>query len=65
MREPASAFPVDECRPGLTKREWFAGMALQVIHSDGGRYGPEGMKQVAEYAYAMADAMIEAGKEKP
>lgn len=45
---------------GMTLRDWFAGRALEAIYHNGGRYGPDGMKQVAEYSYAMADAMLAA-----
>lgn len=44
--------------PGMSLRDWFAGQALAEVYQKGGRYGDEGMKQVAEYAYQMADAMI-------
>jgi sulfite reductase beta subunit-like hemoprotein len=43
---------------GMTLRDWFAGQALLRVYNDGGRYSPEGMKQVAKYSYAMADAML-------
>uniref|UniRef100_A0A6M3J6Y6 Uncharacterized protein n=1 Tax=viral metagenome TaxID=1070528 RepID=A0A6M3J6Y6_9ZZZZ len=45
-------------RSGMTLRDWFAGQVLPSVYDRGGRYGPEGMKQVAEYAYACADAML-------
>ena len=43
---------------GMTLRDWFAGQALISVYGSGDRYGPEGMRQVAEHAYAMADAML-------
>lgn len=62
MNDGGPAFPypqtIGKTILGMSLRDWFAGQALQVIHSDGGRYGPEGMEQVAKYAYAMADAML-------
>lgn len=45
-------------QPGMTLRDWFAGQVLPAVYHPGGRYGPEGFAQVAEYAYAMADAML-------
>lgn len=46
----------------LTKREWFAGMALQglLAHASG-----EDPHKSPALAFVLADAMIEAGKEKP
>lgn len=58
------AFPTDEFNPyhgqpvtsgGLTKREWFAGMALIGIIMNG-MSTPEHL--VSEYAFKYADAMI-------
>lgn len=47
--------------PGMTKREWYAGMALQGYRSWCGTnvYSPE---SIAEWAYKDADAMLRAGK---
>ena len=42
----------------LDLRAYIATAALQCVYHPGGRYGPEGMKQVAEYAVAVADALI-------
>lgn len=49
---------------GLTKREWFAGMALQVMTKnisldDFERLRPQ---ELAEGAFNIADAIIRAGK---
>jgi len=41
--------------PGLSKREWFAGMAFQGLCA---RYGPAN-REVAEMAIKSADALIE------
>jgi hypothetical protein len=50
---------------GMSLRDWFAGQALLRVYNDGGRYSPEGMKQVAKYSYAMADAMLAERERKP
>jgi len=56
------AFPIQchlgDHHHGLSLRDYFAGQALLRVHDEGGRYGPDGVKQVAKYSYAMADAMI-------
>jgi len=48
----------------MTLRDWFAGQALAglVFHND---YGARSDDEVANGAYAYADAMIAARKEKP
>lgn len=61
------AFPVSEGTVqflGLSKREWFAGMALQVMTKnisldDFERLKPE---ELAKGAFVIADSMIRAGK---
>ena len=61
------AFPVSEGTVqflGLSKREYFAGMALQVITNnitlrDFERLQPQ---ELAEASFKIADAMIRAGK---
>lgn len=49
---------------GLSKREWFAGMALQGLcafsGSNGLAYGPG---ELSNRAFELADSMILAGKE--
>ena len=45
---------------GMSLRDYFAGVALQRVHDNGGRYGEGGLKMVAEQSYAVADAMLEA-----
>ena len=57
------AFPVSEGTVqflGLSKREWFAGMALQGALSR----GVEGVEveRIASDSFLMADAMVQAGK---
>lgn len=59
---------------GLTRREWFAGMALSGMLSNCDSDGPDGwmwaagvgskdgMATAAEVAFQMADAMIEEGE---
>jgi len=60
--EPPRAFPVPgECRGrGMTLRDWFAGQALTGQELSQG--APE---QVANMAYAIADAMLEARQGAP
>jgi hypothetical protein len=49
-----------EFRYGMTLRDWFAGQVLASAKGDGGH-----VDDMAAYAYRIADAMIEARKEKP
>lgn len=44
-------------KPGMTLRDWFAGQALTGWLSDGVVSEPQ---YCAEFAYRMADAMLEA-----
>ena len=67
-------FPVTEDAamfPGITKRDWFAGMALQGILSNPTTVtsklfkttdGFMNSEMIAECAYEQADSMIRAGK---
>ena len=43
---------------GLTKREWFAGMALQGMFSVNGGWDAQ---QMSSFAYEYADAMLKEG----
>ena len=63
------AFPVNDPgdpaqMPGMTLRDWFAGQALagiaQAHNSGGAEPFFEHKCLVAQYAYAMADAMLKA-----
>jgi len=65
MKHDTPAFPISpeiwETHPdfhGLTKREWFAGMALQGMCSapGGSIHAPE----MARFSFVLADAMIAA-----
>jgi hypothetical protein len=49
---------------GMTLRDWFAGQALAglVFHND---YGARSDDEIANGAYAYADAMIAAREAKP
>lgn len=64
VREDGSAEPLSF--PGMSLRDWFAGQALagvaQAAHAGGGYGFLEHKDLVAQYAYAMADAMLEARK---
>ncbi len=50
--------------PGMTLRDWFAGQALAglVFHNN---YGARSDDEIANGAYAYADAMIAAREAKP
>ena len=47
--------------PGMSLRDWFAGMVAQGLLAAGGDYDPSGL---ASDAYARADAMLSARKPK-
>ena len=60
MNDPA--FPNDSTGDeGLTKREWFAGMALQGILASHPGYVNNEADKMAAAAFRMADTMIEQG----
>jgi hypothetical protein len=46
---------------GLTKREWFAGMALQGLCVNGYYMSTEDRLNIAMSAYQLADAMLKEG----
>lgn len=54
----ALASPGSEVAWGMSIRDWFAGQALAGIMSSDGR--PDGDQAKADWAYAMADAMLRA-----
>jgi hypothetical protein len=51
----------EKVQAGLTKREWFAGMALQGIWANGIKL--ENYETTSKVAFRQADAMIEVSKE--
>jgi hypothetical protein len=53
-------YVLSENLDGMSLRDYFAAKAMQVVHQDGGRYGPEGLAMVATQCYALADAMLKA-----
>ena len=57
---------VDVKYPGMTLRDWFAGMALQGILANDklGMWGPNATNDYALTAYTQADAMLKARDEK-
>lgn len=58
------AFPVvgGTKHDGMTLRDWFAGMALQGVLSNSDAFAKMKDQQVAECAYAAADAMLKVRK---
>jgi len=52
--------------PGLSKRDWFAGLVMQRIATDNVSQDivDEHLKMCAAFSYAAADAMLEARVEK-
>ena len=44
--------------PGLTKREWFAGIAMQGMLAFGGDFALTRLEKMREIAIAHADAML-------
>lgn len=75
INDGGPAFPYDnwegdgqpDCNPGMSLRDWFAGMALQgylSAHSGHDVMMPDECR-TAVRAYGYADAMLEARKPKP
>ncbi|MCY4318337.1 MAG: hypothetical protein OXE76_03935 [Alphaproteobacteria bacterium] len=69
-KDGGSAFPYrftsewqDTDVPGLTKREWFAGMALAGVSMPIGELRVGDIEHIADAAYKIADAML-AAREK-
>ena len=68
-RNEETAFPVPigqtgEDRCGISLRDWFAGQALQgTLDPVDAHYGQHNAIALAQAAYGVADAMIEARKE--
>lgn len=59
MAKNDPAFPVEPFEHyGLTKLEWFAGMALQGLLADGQRIDIDPDCDIAQRAFNMAEAMI-------
>ena len=55
---PATHFDLTEGEHGMTLRDYFAAKALQALTMQGQKH----LKTIAEDAYMMADAMLEARK---
>lgn len=53
LKDPMN--PFDQSMPGLTKREYFAAMAMQGLL----RVDDHGPDRIAEWAISYADALIE------
>jgi hypothetical protein len=60
--EPATPVPEAYVHKGLTKREWFAGMALIGMAANYGSLRDHDRSNIAEMAFKMADEMIEHSK---
>ena len=74
MNNGGPAFPIppidngpgnikSQAKPGMTLRDWFAGMAMQGIlveNSEGAGTATFNWRQRAEAAYKAADAMLKA-----
>jgi hypothetical protein len=52
---PASAWGM-EGKPGMSLRDWFAGMAMMAIVQQG--YGKRHAEELSSTSYSIADAMI-------
>ena len=61
--EPADDPAIKAYHPGISLRDYFAAKAMQglLAQSQGTALGSQ-VEQAAEYAYAMADAMLKARK---
>ena len=63
-----AGFPTDDFEPvgGMTLRDYFAAKAMQAYFSDpAAGFGRDGIAEAANAAYRIADAMLNARKEKP
>ena len=67
------AFPYEPSRsnfPGMTLRQWYAGLAMQGLVASGilthvcpaGGARPANEREIREQAFAMADAMLREGE---
>ena len=70
IQDGGYAFPAATCgdwQNGMTLRDWFAGQALQGILAAPSPLADQAWKSdaiAAEWSYKLADAMLEARKEK-
>ena len=65
MSDNEPAFPCDSFQEkGMTLRDWFAAKAMAAMLSIKEIYEDCNEEQVAKGAYAQADAMLEARKQK-
>lgn len=64
--EPDPSDPMKAIYRGITKRDWFAGQALNAIAATSSASSeeaiPDLIKKIAEVSYKIADAMIAARK---
>jgi hypothetical protein len=75
IKDGGAAFPLSTVDPfdrsvttcdGMTLRDYFAGLAMQgLLAQSGGTARPSDVGLGAEYAYAMADAMLKAREAEP
>lgn len=58
--------PANTALPGMTMREWYAGMALHSLMANGNAINePGGVAWLAKVAFAIADAMLAEVKKEP
>jgi hypothetical protein len=57
-KDGGPAFPTNQCNQGVSKRDYFAAMAMQAILSHYEAYSDMSDEHVAENACEVADALL-------